>query len=211
MKLEVHPTFPPARKQPACSGACRILPPRPRRFPNPAPALLALVLSVGLQNLSAADIEWGNTATDYNAGASWAGGVAPGSGDSAVFSSAVTNQPGLSANITNQQIRFTTSTGGWTLNGTSALSLTSTGTGTTAGTGSAIAGTNTSGTNTINAAIILGGGQRTTTFTYIGTDAAGHSSNRPFVLSGGTTTSGGGAMPPPSQSGQSNASVAPRR
>jgi autotransporter-associated beta strand protein len=128
------------------------------------PVLLGLTAMVlgGSPTLHAADITWGNTATDYNAGASWTGGTAPSTGDAAVFSSAVTNQPALSANITNQQIRFTTSTGGWTLNGTSALTLTSTGTGTTAGTGSAIVGTNTSGTNTINAAIKLGGAAATT-------------------------------------------------
>ena len=123
--------------------------------------LTAIVLG-GSPFLHAADITWGNTATDYNAGPSWTGGNAPGTSDAAVFSSAVTNQPALSANITNQQIRFTTSTGGWTLNGTSPLTLTSTGTGTTAGTGSALVGTNTSGTNTINAAIILGGAAATT-------------------------------------------------
>jgi hypothetical protein len=46
--------------------------------------------------LHAADRTWGNTATDYNAGASW-GGSAPGSGDSANFNSAVTFQPALTA------------------------------------------------------------------------------------------------------------------
>ena len=144
----------------------RAIPNEPQRAARAfRPILLALTAIVlgGSPSLHAADRTWGNTATDYNAGASWTGAAAPGASDAAVFSSAVTNQPALSANITNQQIRFTTSTGGWTLNGTSALTLTSTGTGTTAGTGSAIVGTNTSGTNTINAAIILGGAAATTT------------------------------------------------
>jgi autotransporter-associated beta strand protein len=103
--------------------------------------------------------------TDYNMAANWTGGL-PGTGDAAVFSSAVTFQPILSAPITNQQIRFTTLTGGWTLSGSSALTLTSTGTGATAGTGSAIVSANTSGTTTISAPIILGGAAATTaTFT----------------------------------------------
>jgi len=126
-----------------------------------APIFLGVLFLFNLPT-HAADRTWGNSATDYNAGASWAGGNAPGSGDSALFSSAVTNQPGLTADVTNQQIRFTTATGGWTLSGASDLTLTSTGTNTGAGTGAAIVSSNTSGTNTISADIILGQGNSTT-------------------------------------------------
>ncbi len=117
---------------------------------------------------SAADKTWANTGTDYNTTGNWTGGL-PGTGDAALFSSAVTNQPVLSGAIQNQQIRFTTLTGGWTLSGASALTLTSTGTGATAGTGSAIVSSNTSGTNTISAPIILGQGiGETATFSQTG-------------------------------------------
>jgi len=47
---------------------------------------------------NAADKTWANTGTDYNTGANWTGGL-PGTGDAALFSSAVTNQPVLSGAI----------------------------------------------------------------------------------------------------------------
>lgn len=129
--------------------------------------LSAVLLSVAISLTSAlaADKTWANTGTDYNDGLNWTGGL-PGTGDAALFSSAVTNQPILSGAIQNQQIRFTTSTGGWLLSGTPALTLNSTGTGTTAGTGSAIVSSNTSGTNTISAPIILGQANATTATFY---------------------------------------------
>ena len=127
--------------------------------------LCAVAGIAGVSILHAADQTWSNTGTDYNMAANWTGGL-PGTGDAALFSSAVTNQPILSAPITNQQIRFITLTGGWTLSGSSALTLTSTGTGATAGTGSAIVSANTSGTSTFCAPIILVGALATTpTFT----------------------------------------------
>lgn len=130
-----------------------------------AQAVAATLLLAFASSVHAADRTWANSGTDYNTAANW-GGVLPGTGDAALFSSIVTNQPNLSAPITNQQIRFTTSTGGWTLFGGSALTLTSIGTGATAGTGSAIVSANTSGTTTISAPLVLGGAAATTaTFT----------------------------------------------
>ena len=57
---------------------------------------------------------WNNTGTDFNAAGSWTGG-APGSGDTGVFSSPATNQPGLSANITVGGLDFQYA--GYTLSG----------------------------------------------------------------------------------------------
>ena len=114
---------------------------------------------------SAAQKVWFNIGTDYNTAANWNGGL-PGAGDNAYFSSNVTNQPVLSGAIQNQQILFTTTTGGWTLSGASALTLTSNGTGNVDATGSAIVCNNTSGTNTISAPIILGQGAATTATLY---------------------------------------------
>jgi autotransporter-associated beta strand protein len=56
-----------------------------------------------------APISWANTGTDWNAGASWTGGVAPGSGDIATFSSAATMQPNVTANTSVSGVSVTSS------------------------------------------------------------------------------------------------------
>ncbi len=122
-----------------------------------AAALPTLAL-LAMPSLWAVDRTWSNTGTDYNNGSSW-GGTAPGTGDAAVFNTAAGTQPTLSADITNQQLRFSVAgASGYTLGAApgTALTLTSVGTGATAGTGSALVAAHTSGVNTLNAPIVLG-------------------------------------------------------
>src|SRR5947207_13247438 len=133
-----------------------------------AGAIFLFVLAVFLpeQSAQAGNKTWGNTGTDFNAGASWSGGTAPGSSDVAVFNSAKITQPNLSASLTIQELNFsTTSSSGYDLTSSSTsikLTLTNTGTGAT----SAINAANTSGTNTIDAPIVLGAAAASTqTFT----------------------------------------------
>ena len=130
---------------------------------SPRHTLTGCIVTLGLGLLAAvplqaADTTWNNTGINYNAGASW-GGTAPGNGDAAVFAAVAATQPNVTADITNQQVRFSVAAAsGYTLSANmgAELTLTSTGTGATAGTGSALVGANTSGINTITAPIILG-------------------------------------------------------
>ena len=139
-----------------------------RRLARQSPLLpaCAVALLISLPTLlSAANRTWSNTGTDFNTAGNWSGGV-PGSGDVAVFSSAATKQPNLSASLTIQELNFsTTSSSGYDLTSSSTsikLTLTNTGTGGT----SAINAANTSGTNTIDAPIVLGASAgQTQTFT----------------------------------------------
>jgi fibronectin-binding autotransporter adhesin len=105
---------------------------------------------------------WSNTGTDFNTGANW-GGTVPGSSDVAVFSSAATKQPNLSASLSIQALNFSASGYDLTSSSTSIkLTLTNTGTGSS----SAINASNTSGTTTIDAPIVLGASSGSTqTFT----------------------------------------------
>ncbi len=100
-------------------------------------------------------ITWANSATDFNTGASWTGGGAPGSGNSAVFSSAGTPvQPNLTADISILAVSFTTT--GWTLSGSGGtLTLLST---TSAAQSALRSGISGGGTSTVNANVILAGG-----------------------------------------------------
>src|SRR6266404_318627 len=109
------------------------------------------------------DPTWGNTATDFNDGASWVGGVAPGTSDIGTFSSATTFQPNVTANISIAGLDFTTT--GWDLTSSSAsIKLTLLSTSTTNGT-AAISIASGGGTNTIDAPLILGAaGASTQTF-----------------------------------------------
>jgi CSLREA domain-containing protein len=111
-----------------------------------------------------AAITWGNTATDFNANGSWLGGVAPGSADIATFSSASVNaQPQVTANTSVGGLNLSTS--GWDLTSTnSTTKLTLLSTSTSSGIAALTAG---SGTNTIDAPLVLGAA--TQTFTTTGT------------------------------------------
>ena len=132
-----------------------------------ASAIFVLVLAFFLPERSAhaANRTWSNTGTDFNAGASW-GGTAPGAADVAVFSSAAITQPNLSASLTIKELNFsaTTSSGYDITSSSTSIKLTLTNTGT--GAGGAINAANTSGTNTIDAPIVLGAAAgQTQTFT----------------------------------------------
>src|SRR5438552_1360712 len=132
-----------------------------------ASAIFVLVLAFFLPERSAhaANRTWSNTGTDFNAGASW-GGTAPGSADVAVFNVAAITQPNLSASLTIKELNFsaTTSSGYDLTSSSTSIKLTLTNTGT--GAGSAINAANTSGTNTIDAPIVLGAAAGSTqTFT----------------------------------------------
>jgi len=117
------------------------------------------------QPAHAANRTWSNTATDFNNGASW-GGTAPGVNDVAIFSNAMVTQPNLSASLATTQLKFsTTASSGYDITSSNtSIKLTLTSTGTT--TSSVIYAANTSGTNTIDAPIILGAAAASTeTFT----------------------------------------------
>ena len=119
---------------------------------------------------TAVDQTWKNSAgnTNFNDGASWNSGTPPGAGDRAIFattggSAAINAQPNLTVSVSIANLQFsqgTTSGYDLTSNSTS-ITLTLTSTLTTSG-NQAIVASNTSGTNTIDAPIILGGGAGTT-------------------------------------------------
>ena len=152
----------------------------------------AIMMFLGAANVSrAADRVWTNAPAgplDYNAASSWTNGVAPGASDAAVFTNAAAAQPDLSASIANQQVRFAgAAASGYTLsaNPGASLTLTNTGSGATAGTGAALVGQHTSGTNIISAPIILGAAAGSTQ--YVNMAGAGT-----FVLSGGISEQNSG-------------------
>src|SRR5947207_3938443 len=126
--------------------------------------LFALLILVQ-QSAQAANRTWSNTGTDFNTAASW-GGAAPGANDVAIFGNAMVTQPNLSASLTTTQLKFsTTASSGYDITSSNtSIKLTLTSIGTT--TSSAISAANTSGTNTIDAPIILGAAAASTqTFT----------------------------------------------
>ena len=59
----------------------------------------------------AVDRHWANTGTDFNAGASWSGGTAPGTSDRAFFSTAMSSQPDVSASTSLYGLFFTPALG----------------------------------------------------------------------------------------------------
>jgi autotransporter-associated beta strand protein len=149
------------------------LPGRPLSFPFIARilGLLALAVSLPEQSAEAANRTWQNNGTDFNTAGNWSGGgggVVPGPNDVARFNSAMGTQPNLSASLTIQELNFSTAAAsGYDLTSSNTgikLTLTNTG---TAGT-SAINASNTSGTNIIDAPIVLGAGNGLTqTFTQL--------------------------------------------
>ncbi|HRJ71007.1 MAG TPA: autotransporter-associated beta strand repeat-containing protein [Terrimicrobiaceae bacterium] len=125
--------------------------------------LASAVLAVGLAGLSssssAATQSWSNTPslTDFNSGTSWVSGTAPAAGDIASFNAAAVAQPNLSSSLSIAQLYFSTvAASGYNLTSSgTAVKLTLTSVGSTQST-AAIGSANTSGTNTINAGIVLG-------------------------------------------------------
>ena len=135
-----------------------------RQLRAPAACALALVSAALVSSASAqTTYTWGNTATDFNATGSWTTAGVPGAADTALFPvpGTIVN-PQLTASATIERLAFGTSlssgaTSGYTL-GTSSGSnlLTLTGTGTSI---NAVVFSN--GSNTIDANLVLGGGNQT--------------------------------------------------
>lgn len=116
-------------------------------------AFLAIAFPACVQPLSAASIFWANSGTDFNAGASWIGGTAPGAADIATFAGAKTTDPVLSAPTAIRGLAFSNATASsYTLSGASTLTL---------GIGGIDASAVTSGTNTITAPLTLASGGQT--------------------------------------------------
>ncbi len=126
--------------------------------------ILALAF-LSSQSAFASARTWGNTTgTDYNAAASWNAGAgpAPGAGDVGSFTAAEVTQPNLSASLSNAGVYFQgAASGGYDLTAAGGVSLTLTGTstsgsnGTSNSTAAAIRSDITSGTNTVDAPLIL--------------------------------------------------------
>lgn len=138
-------------------------------YSNKFPAFTVAIASLLIAShpAQAADKTWNNTGTDFNTAGSWTGG-APGTGDKTVFSTTATSQPDLSSSLTIQGLNFSAAgASGYNLTSTSTsikLTLTNIGTGTTG----MLTSTNTSGTNTIAAPIVMGAASGTQTIAQSG-------------------------------------------
>jgi autotransporter-associated beta strand protein len=155
----------------------------------------------------AANTIWSNIGLDFNTAGFWSAGV-PTSGDVAVFNVARVTNPNLSASLTIQELNFSTaSASGYDLTSSNTsikLTLTNTGTGSNSAIYSAI----TSGTNTIDAPIVLGAASGTQNFTQSGggtlivngvvsstnTIALGLRGSGTIELNGANTFSGGASI-----------------
>jgi len=139
---------------------------------------------------------WGNTATDFNDGASWTGGLSPAGNNVAKFDIAMVTQPSLSASISTSGIFFDNAgSSGYNLTSAGAFTLTLTGTNTSGSSGAsnsdaaAIRNEITAGTNTITANVILASGSGTSSFVQAGAGTLvvnGDISGNALSLRGGT-------------------------
>ena len=135
-------------------------------FPSILRVLGVLTLAVSLpeQSAEAANQTWQNSGTDFNTAGNWSGGVVPGPNDVARFNVVMGTQPNLTVSRTIQELNFSAATSsGYDLTSSNTgikLTLTNTGSGGT----SAINAANTSGTNTIDAPILLGAANAATTW-----------------------------------------------
>jgi fibronectin-binding autotransporter adhesin len=114
----------------------------------------------------AANRNWQNSGTDWNTGTNWSGNSVPVAGDTATFGIVKGTNPNLSASDTISILNFSTAaSSGYDITSSNTgikLTLTSTGT----GAAGAINAANTTGTNTIDAPLILGAAAASTqTFT----------------------------------------------
>jgi fibronectin-binding autotransporter adhesin len=105
---------------------------------------------------------WGNTGTDFNTGSNWVGGTAPGAGDNANFTAAEVTNPNLSSSVSIAGLFFKgTGSSGYDVTASIGTSFTLTGSSTSGSGGTsnsdsaAIRSDATSGTNTIDAPLIL--------------------------------------------------------
>src|SRR4051794_14190638 len=125
--------------------------------------LTASIAGIADRPAHAATLTWDNDAdpgdgnnTDFNNAFNWGAGqtgTVPGAADNATFSGAAVSSPNLSAADSIQGLTFLAGASGYTLSSSGpTLTLTNV----SSGLNSAINAANTSGTNTISAAIILG-------------------------------------------------------
>jgi autotransporter-associated beta strand protein len=120
--------------------------------PKSRRALALFAVALLPSSLEAASITWNNTGTDFNAGASWTGGIAPGTADIAIFTGTGVTNPALSAAASVKGLAYSNATtSGYTI---SANTL-------TLGTGGIDASAVTSGTNTISSNLTLASGGQT--------------------------------------------------
>jgi fibronectin-binding autotransporter adhesin len=121
--------------------------------------ILALAF-LSSQSTFAAARTWGNSGTDFNAGASW-GGTAPSSNDVGLFSTAEVTQPNVTANLTIGGLRFSAGATGYDITASAGVTLTINGVnttgsgGTTTASASFVRNDNTTGTTTIDAPVNL--------------------------------------------------------
>lgn len=129
--------------------------------------------------LGAADLNWNNSDTNFNADTSWTEGTVPGSSDRAIFGGTAANQPNLTANTTIDRLLF--SSGGYTLGSTGGFSLNVTNTSTGSRSNSGIHVTATSGVVMIDTLLDYNGG---------GARQIAVEGGATLVLSGGVSHSG---------------------
>jgi autotransporter-associated beta strand protein len=75
------------------------------------------------QSAQAAARTWDNSGTDFNAGTSWVGDIAPGSNDVGLFTAAPTMQPNVTANLTIAGLRFSAGSSGYDITSSSAATV----------------------------------------------------------------------------------------
>ncbi len=153
-----------------------------------------------------AEKDWTNTGTDVNTAGNWSPSGVPGSSDVAWFKVVKSTNPNLSSSATIAGLYFqSTTSSGYDITRTSTQTLTLNGTAsnttggeTSSSTAAAIGALNTSGTNTIDVPLVLGGGSVTQTFT----QASGGTLVVNGIISGtintlnmvGTSSSSGGTI-----------------
>jgi len=140
-------------------------------------ALIGLILMVtAFFVVQAAQRTWNNTGTDFNTAANWTGGVPSGS-NVALFNAAIITQPNLSASLSTSGFFFsgTTSSGYDITSSSTAVKFTLTGQSTSGSSGAAdssaaaVRNEITSGTNTIDAPLILASTTGSSVFVQSGT------------------------------------------
>ncbi len=153
-------------------------------------ALLALIASLSGGWANASTITWtGASSQDWNTAADWNSGAGPvpGSGDTALFNTATGVVTNISANQSVGSISFDTSTASLLLGSNAGNSFTL-----TSGGAIAVLSTNTgSGTDVVQAPLILAPASSTTagTYTFANNTANSETLNFSGTVSGGTTTS----------------------
>ena len=148
----------------------KILLPRSIQSSLAVASLVATAYLVPAMRVDGAAKTWNNTGTDYNTTGNWTGGT-PGPADVGTFTSIEVTQPNLSASLSNAGIYFKgTGSSGYDITRTNSAAFTLTGTDSTGGSGTTnstaapIRSEITSGTNEVDAPVILGAASGTQVF-----------------------------------------------